>query len=68
MAKYTIVSINSIIIQVALTTDVKGYTIGVIESMLPDENELTEAQAKKWTLENNKRMKAICKFLNENNL
>lgn len=69
--KYTTVKTSGIITQVALTTDVPGYTIGVIESMLPTDEERevwSGRMAEKWTRENNKRMKAICKLLNEKNL
>lgn len=39
-----------------------------MEVFLPDENSLTDGEANKWIRDNNKRMTAICKFLNENNL
>lgn len=69
--KYTTVKISNIITQIALTTDVPGYTVGVIEAFLPDEDEMerwADDIVEKWIEENNKRMTAICKFLNENNL
>jgi hypothetical protein len=65
--KYTTVEISGIIMQVALKTDIKGYTEGVIEAFLP-ESGLSEKEERAWIIKNNKRMKAICKFLNENNL
>lgn len=65
--KYITQSISGIITQIAKPTKIKGYTEGVIESFLPDEG-LTPSQEKEWIKENNKRMNAICKFLNDNNL
>lgn len=67
MKKYTTVTISGIITGIALETDVKGYTEGVLEVFLPDED-MPEKEVSKWVKENNKRMKAICKFLNENKL
>ena len=69
--KYTCVTVNGIILQVAKKTEIKGYTEGVLEAFLPDDSELErwgEKESEDWTLANNKRMKAICKFLNDNNL
>ena len=63
---YTTVKISGIITQIA-TTEIKGYTIGVLEVFLP-EKEMKEKEEKQWIKSNNKRMEAICKFLNENNL
>lgn len=54
--------------QIAKETNVKGYTEGVIEAFLPDVDTLTQKEEKQWIEENNKRMTAICKFLNDNNL
>jgi hypothetical protein len=70
-SKYTPVKISGVVTQIARTTDTKGYTVGVIETFLPTDEELakmTEKQQNAWVKENNKRMKAICDFLNENNL
>lgn len=71
MAKYITVSISNIITQIAKKTKVNGYTEGVIEVLFPDDSELkkwTDKQREAWERGNNKRMKAICKFLNDNNL
>jgi hypothetical protein len=71
MAKYITVSVSNIITQIAKETGIKGYTEGVIEVFFPDDSELekwTEKETKEWERNNNKMMKAICKFLNENNL
>lgn len=66
--KYTTVKISNIIIQIAKQTEIKGYTEGILEVFLPDENIMTAKQEKQWIKDNNKRMKAICKFLNDNDL
>jgi hypothetical protein len=71
MKKYTLVTISGIHTQIALQTDVQGYTEGVFEDFIPTDEEMkdwSESDAKKWTVENNKRMKAICNFLNEKSL
>jgi hypothetical protein len=68
MTKYTTVEVSGIITQIAKPTEVKGYTEGIIEVFLPDENSMTDKECNAWIKDNNKRMKAICKFLNENNL
>ncbi len=68
MAKYVTVEISGIIIQIAKKLE-PGFTEGVIEIFFPDDDvKLTKKQQNAWIAENNKRMKAICKFLNENNL
>ncbi len=69
--KYTIVTTAGIHVQIAKETEIEGYTEGVMEIFFPDDEELKEwsdEQRDKWTAENNKRMEAICKFLNENNI
>ena len=68
MAKYVTVEISGIVTQIRQHLGAVGYTEGVIEIFFPDEGELTKKQEREWIAENNKRMKAICKFLNENNL
>lgn len=66
--KYVTRSISGIITQIAiLDKSIPGYSEGVIEAFLPEDG-LTEAQEKAWIKANNKRMTAICKFLNDNNL
>jgi len=67
MDKYVTVEISGIVTQIAKKLE-PGFTEGVIEIFFPDEGELPKNQEKQWIAENNKRMKAICKFLNENNL
>jgi hypothetical protein len=69
--KFTTVKVSGVIIQVAETTDIEGYTIGVIESMLPTDEELskmTQKQQDKWVKKNNIRMEAICTFMNNFNV
>lgn len=66
--KYVTVEVSNIIIQIAKPTDIPGYAEGIIEVFLPDETKMTEKEQADWEKANNKRMKAICKFLNENNL
>jgi len=71
MEKYTTVKVSGVIIQVAEKTDVEGYTIGVIESMLPTDvelKEMTDKQQKSWIKKNNIRMTAICTFMNNFNI
>ena len=68
MDKYVTVEIHGIITQIAKKLE-PGFTEGVIEIFFPDDDvKLTKKQQNAWIAENNKRMKAICKFLNENNL
>lgn len=67
--KYTTVEISGIITQIALTKDIEGYTEGVLECFFPDDIEIWSIKAKdEWIYENNLRMNAICKFLNDNQL
>jgi hypothetical protein len=67
--KYVTVTTSTIITQVAKRTLTPGYTEGVIECFLPDNPEdMTKKEEREWIKQNNKRMKAICKFLNENDL
>ena len=68
--EYTTVEISGIITQIAKEIKVEGmpygtkYTEAIMDIFFPDDNKT----GKKWILENNKRMIAICKFLNENDL
>jgi len=64
--KYTLVTISGIHTQIAKKTEVKGYTEGVLSAFLTDSED--EEECRKWIAQNNKRMKAICKFMNDNNL
>ena len=69
--QYICITVNGIILQIAEQTKIKGYTEAILESFLPDDSELKkwdQEQAENWTLANNKRMLAVCKFLNDNNL
>ena len=64
---YTTVEISGVIVRIAKRTNTDGYTVGVIESMLPSEEEMeewTKSKIAEWTLDNNKRMIALCDFLN----
>jgi hypothetical protein len=67
MKKYITVKVHGIIMQVAMVIE-GSYTEGVIECFLPDENTLTEKEEQEWIKQNNKRMAAICDFLNEKGL
>jgi hypothetical protein len=67
--KYSTQKVSGIIIGIGLNTEVIGYTETVLESFLPSDDELkkmSEKQVTKWTIRNNKRMEAICTFLNNN--
>lgn len=71
MEKYTLVTISGIHTQIALTTDIKGYTEGIMEVFLPDDEEManwSDKKVNKWIKDNNKRMEAICDFLNKSKL
>ena len=69
--KYVTVKIGNIITQIAKPTNIEGYTIGVLEAFMPDAGDLqnwNDVRVNVFIEENNKRMNAICKFLNDNNL
>jgi len=66
--KYTTVTISGIHTQIARTTDVRGYTEGVMEVFLPETEKWSEKKTNKWIAENNKRMEAICELLNTKGL
>lgn len=71
MAKYVVGEIAGVYTQIAEKTEIEGYTKGVLEILFPDDSELAKwnnKERKEWIDCNNKRMIAICKFLNENNL
>lgn len=66
--KYTIITISGIHTGIGLSTDIEGYTEGILETVLPSDEELEEwgeNAIKNWTQNNNARMEAICEFLNE---
>lgn len=66
--KYITVKIGGIITQIARPTEIPGYTEGVIEAFLPDEDKLSDKECDVWIKQNNHRMTEICKFMNNNNL
>jgi len=69
--KYTIVKISGIITQIAKKTEVNGYSVGLLECFLPDDDEMknwSQKQINEWITNNNKRMEAICKLLNDKQL
>lgn len=66
--KYICTEIAGIITQIAVATEIEGYTEGVLQVLLPDENQMTEKEQKIWIKKSNERMKKICKFMNENKL
>lgn len=71
MKKYVCCWNGKVISRIAEKTVVYGYTIGVLEPFFPSDEELLEMsrkEVKEWIKTNNRRMKAICKFLNENQL
>jgi len=58
---------GDVILSIGKTTDTKGYTIDVLEAVLPD-YDASDSEKQAWLKESNKRMEAVCKFLNEKNL
>lgn len=66
--KYVTTKISGIITQIAKETDIRGYTEGVLEVFLLDEEKMTDKESREWIKKNNFRMERICSFLNENNL
>lgn len=66
--KYVSIKVSNIITQIAKETNIKGYTEGIIETFLPDAENMTAKEEKRWIKQNNKRMQAICDFLNSKNL
>lgn len=68
MSKYVAIKVHGIVTQIAKPTEIKGYTEGIIEVFLPDETKMTDLESRVWVKDNNKRMTAICKFLNDGNL
>lgn len=66
--KYTTVKIGGIIARIGKITDHPGYTESILECNLPDPDVLNQEEINQWIATNNKRMEAICQFLNENNL
>ena len=71
MKKYTTVTISGIHTQIAMNTNTKGYSVGVMEVFLPTDEEMkgwSDKKTGKWIAENNKRMEAICNFLNGSGL
>jgi hypothetical protein len=68
--KYTVIYVSGVATRVAIPIS-PGYSEGVIEPFFPSDEELLKMnrkQVREWTQKNNRRMRAICKFLNENNL
>ncbi len=65
--KYTLVTVSGIHTQIAVATPTMGYSKGIMEIFFPDDDEMknwTKNQTNKWISDNNKRMVAICDFLN----
>ena len=65
--KYKLVTVSTIHLSIGIELQ-PGYFENILETFLPDESEMSPKEEKEWIKKNNKRMKAICKFLNENNL
>ena len=55
--KYTTVKISGIITQIALKTEIEGYTEGIIEIFFPDDiDKWSGKKQSEWIKENNKRI------------
>lgn len=66
--KYIIIDIVGVFAAIGVKTDIEGYTINVLETVYPSDKELAEwneKQSNEWIKTNNKRMQAICDFLNK---
>lgn len=69
MEKYILVTISGIHTQIAMNTETEGYSVGLMEVFLPTDAEIegwSRKKTNKWIVGNNKRMEAICDFLNKN--
>ena len=69
--KYTCCKIDKLINRIDLKTETPGYTNGVLEIFYSSDEELltwSRKEVKEWTRANNKRMRRICKLLNEEKL
>lgn len=70
--KYITVKVGKIINRIAKEVPgIPGYTEGVLEPFFPSDSDLdkmTKEEEAAWVRANNKRMSAICKFLNERDL
>jgi hypothetical protein len=71
--KYTIDYISGVATRIGI--EIPGrfgkYTSGVLEPFFPSDKELlnwSRKEVREWTKKNNKMLKAVCKFLNENKL
>ncbi len=63
--KYITISVSGVITQIAKTTKIKGYSIGILEIFFPENHEKwSENKCNKWIRENNERMQSICDLLN----
>lgn len=71
MKQYVTVKTFDVITQIAEGSEIEGYTVGVLEIFFPDDSEINawnKKEHKNWIESNNKRMTAICNFLNEKQL
>lgn len=71
MKKYIVCYNCGVASRIATKTDAEGYTLGVLEPFFPSDEELlkwSRKEVREWTKTNNRRLKAVCKFLNENQL
>jgi hypothetical protein len=74
--KYTVDYISGVATRIATRVDSPisefgKYTEGVLEPFFPTEDDLLDMsrrEVREWTRANNKRLRAICKFLNKNKL
>ena len=67
LTKYKLVTVSTIHLSISVEL-LPGYFENILETFLPDESNMSKKEEKAWIKQNNKRMEAICQFLNENNL
>lgn len=66
--KYMTVELGGVITQIVEKATPGDHVVKVMEVFFPEYEEWTPEQSEAWIKKNNKRMKAICKFLNRKNL
>lgn len=63
--KYIMTSIGNAITHISKESENGGEATGILETFIPDGEQMTLKEGKAWIEANNKRMTAICNFLNE---
>jgi hypothetical protein len=66
--KYKVIYASGIAINIGMTTDVEGYTIARLESVLLSDEEMESMDDKEideWIKNNNAMMENICQYLND---